>query len=85
MEIFKGNKRFISALAACTMILSAASCSGKEDFSGANIVDGQDIPDNYNVAEEDMPYGSKVPELRPETDSNQHNTICFDSRYFRDY
>ncbi|MDE6784166.1 MAG: hypothetical protein K2J26_02140, partial [Ruminococcus sp.] len=79
------NKRFISALAACAMILTAASCGGKEEISGTRIDEGQDIPENYSVAEEDMPYGSKVTELRPETDSNLHNMICFDNRYFSDY
>lgn len=80
------NKRFISALAACAMILTAAaSCGSKEETSGTRIDDGQDIPENYNITEEDMPYGSTVTEIRPESDSNLHNMICFDNRYFSDY
>lgn len=77
-------KKILCAAASAVMMFSfMTGCGDKDEHeheNGGNMVGS---PDGYvDIGLEDMPYGSYVTELSPNSDENTEYKICYDSRYF---
>lgn len=78
--------RILAVILSGAMLASFAGCSSsgsKESSSSRYNQAAGNVPENANVAEEDMPYGAHVTQLKPETDSNINMWIEFDNRYLK--
>ncbi len=73
-------KKIIIAAMTAIMMYAAASCESHDDHSHANMV-GSIEGDGY-LAQEDMPYGATIYELRPSNDDRVKYIVEFDKRYF---
>lgn len=68
--------RMLAALSAAAAVLCTVGCDKKED-------EHPDAADSYgDLAQEDMPYGATITQLKPELDENIHIQVEYDNRYF---
>lgn len=74
-------KKIIMAAIAAVMMCTTVGCEKHDDHSHANMVGNVGAENGY-IAQEDMPYGSTIYELRPEYDNRVKYTVEFDKRYF---
>lgn len=76
-------KKILCAAASAVMMFSfMTGCGSKEaeSESHGNMVGVPDADDNIGL--DDMPYGSYVTEISPNSDEHITYKICYDSRYF---
>lgn len=79
--------RVAAVLAAVLMAASAVSCSDNkkndEKAKSEGNLAGGDLPENANVSEENMPYGSEYKQLSKDTDGVPMS-VEYDPRYMTD-
>lgn len=67
-------KKSVVAVLAAVFLMSAVGCEKKTEYS--------DIIDEYgSIAEEDLPYGSTIVQLKPSTNENVKMSIEYDRRF----